>query len=234
MSLLMTGLFGLTIFLGMVLIFIKNNRLVELSISISFSVLLLLIFLELVPEALEHLKYLEVILYALIGMIVLKLLDFFIPEHNHSDSSNHISHIGLMTTIALVLHNIIEGMALYSTLENDLKMGMLLGLGVGLHNIPMGMVVGTTLKDNYSKFKIFIIGLLVSLSTFLGGVLIYLIGNVTFYALGVMTSLTLGMIIYITFFELLEHLSHQNKKNNIFGFIIGFIIFSVSLLFHSH
>ena len=237
MNLFITFLFGLTILIGIILVLVlkDSKKISELSISIGFSVLMYLIFLELIPESFEHLTYIDSLFYAVIGIITLKLLDLFIPEHEHNESSGHTLHISLIASIALILHNIIEGMALYTALNNDIHMGLMMGLGVGLHNIPMGMVIASTLEDSkYSKTKIVLMGIFISLSTVLGGFVITLFGSVTDYALGVMLSITLGMIVYITLFELLEHMKHQDKKNNLIGMVIGTIIFLISMLFHSH
>lgn len=238
MTLAITLLFGLPILLGtIVILFCKSSKkLTELSISMAFGVLLFLVFLELIPETLEKLDYLSLLFYGMVGLLLLKGLDYFIPEHHHSKDKHHISHIGFMAAVALLLHNLIEGMALYTTLKTNLTLGLLIGIGVGLHNIPMGIIIGSTLKEaNYSSIKIIFISLGVSLSTFLGGLLAYFFQNViTDYVLGIMLAVTLGMLVYIVFFELLEHLQHQRKENNILGFLIGAFLFAISLFLHTH
>ena len=59
MSLFITFIFGLTVFLGTVVILLvkEDKRIRELSISIAFSVLFCLIFLEVIPHTLEHINY---------------------------------------------------------------------------------------------------------------------------------------------------------------------------------
>lgn len=238
MNLLITGLFGLPILLGTIFVlFTKHSKkITELSISMAFGVLLLLIFLELIPETLEHLGYLSFLLFVVIGIVLLKLLDIFIPEHEHSNKKDHISHIGIMACVALILHNIIEGMALFTGLQSDLHLGIFIGIGVGLHNIPMGMIIGSTLKGtNHSNQKVIFYSLLVSISTLFGGLIAYFFKEyLTVTFLGIMLALTLGMLIYIEFFELFHHMKYQNKKTNLLGLVIGMAIFIISLFFHSH
>lgn len=238
MNLWITLLFGLPILLGTIIILFckESKRLTEMSISMAFGVLLFLIFLELIPETLEKLDYLSLLFFVLMGILLLKGLDHFIPEHHHSKDKHHISHIGFMSALALVLHNIIEGMALYTALTTNLNLGILIGIGVGLHNIPMGMIIGSTLKEaEYSSIKIIITSFGVSISTFIGGIFAYFFQNViTNYTLGMMLAITLGMLIYIVFFELLEHMHHQKKENNILGIMIGSILFAISLFLHTH
>ncbi len=234
MNLLFTFLFGLTVFLGACLIFIfkDSKKIIEMSISMGFSVLVFLIFIELLPEALEHFKYYYVLIYAFIGLLFLKILDKFIPKHNHNEEG-HSFHISLMSSIALIIHNIIEGMVLYQSLNNDFGMGLMMGFGIGLHNIPMGLIISSTLTEaKFSKKKIAIYTFLLSLSTLFGGFIMYLFNNILLHIEGIMLSITLGMIVYITFFELLEHMQNQDKKNNIIGLLIGIILFLLSMLLH--
>ena len=61
------------------------------------------------------------LLAAIFGLLVLKLLDLYIPDHDN----DNIKHIGTMGAIAIILHNIIEGMALYGALLSSLKLGIL-------------------------------------------------------------------------------------------------------------
>lgn len=238
MNLIITLLFGLPILLGTcVLLFCKSSKkLTAISISMAFSILLFLIFLELIPETLEKLDYISLLLFVLVGIVLLKGLDHFIPEHHHSKDKHHLSHIGWMSALALVLHNIIEGMALYTSLQANLSMGILIGLGVGLHNIPMGFIIGSTLKEaGYSNHKIILTSLGVSISTLLGGILAYIFKNmITDYILGIMLAVTLGMLVYIVFFELLEHMHHQKKEDNMIGLLLGIVLFIISLFLHTH
>lgn len=234
MNLFIVLLFGLTIFLGTILVLITNKKAIqELSLGIAFSVITLLIIFELIPESLEHVNYLTVIIFSIIGIVIIKLLDFLVPQHHHSDDSSHVYHIGIITCVALVIHNLIEGMALFTTLNSSFNVGILTGIGIGLHNIPMGMVIGSTLYDkNKSIKKTLFISLLISLSTFLGGLFINLFNVIDNNVTGILLSLTIGVLVYIDFFELLHHLKHQNKKTTLIGLSIGIIIFLISLLIH--
>ena len=234
MNLLIVLLFGLTIFIGTILVLITNKKEIkELSLGIAFSVIVLLITFELIPEALEHINYLLVVLFSLVGIVIIKLLDLFVPQLEHTNNVSHVYHIGIITSIALVIHNLIEGMALFTTLNSSFSIGILTGIGIGLHNIPMGMVIGSTLYDkNKNIKKTLLISLLISLSTFLGGLFIALFDIVNSYVTGILLSLTIGVLIYMAFFELLEHLKHQNKKVTIIGLFIGILIFLISLLIH--
>ena len=243
MGLLITFILGLFIIIGCLIVkYVNKKELVEkLSISIALGTMSTLIVLELIPEMLEHLEKTNIgfiIIYILLGIAILKLLDLFVPEHDHEHSTHHhcteenVIHIGIISLIAIVLHNVIEGMAVYSIAEESIKTSILIGLGVGLHNIPMGMVISSTLKNEPRNKRLLAI-ILASISTFIGGIIMYLISSlITETLIGILISIRLGIILYIVLFELIPHIIHEeDKKTSIIGIIIGIIIIIISTMF---
>ncbi len=248
MGLLFTLGTGLFMLVGMFIILISNNncKIVNFSISMAFSVIILLILGELLPESYEKLSVVfsfskNVILligFVILGIILLKTLDLFIPDHDvdkqETTISENLLHIGIVASVALILHNIIEGMAIYSTVTTDVSMGLLITIGVGLHNIPMGMVVTSTLyQSGVSKKKTFIFLLIIALSTFIGGMIMFFLSSmISDFVLGMLLAITLGMLIYIVLFELLEQILHSHqRKINIAGILVGIIIFLLTFFF---
>lgn len=252
-ALLLTFLVGLFILLGSYigLNYKDNKKFTDFSISIAFGVIISLILLEILPETFEILNseigitrtIIVIIILSLIGITLLKLLDLFVPHHEHeahhthkhlSDKchNEHLYHIGIMSSIGVIFHNVIEGMSLYLISSTSLISGILLCIGIGLHNIPMGLVISSTLtSSNYNKNKVLKISLIVSLATFLGGLLMFMIGGVSEFIEGILLGLTLGMLIYISIFELFHQIYHmKNKKISITGILLGIILFVISLL----
>ena len=235
-GLFVTFLIGLFFIVGAIVVQkSKNTELVEnLSISIALGTMSSLVVLDLVPEMLEHLEGVPItwmILLILLGIVILKVLDFFVPDHDHEHSLHHdcsdenLLHIGIVSLIAIILHNLIEGMAVYSLAQESLKTGLLVGLGVGLHNIPMGMIIYTTLEQEPKKKRI-VAFLLATLSTFFGGIIMFFIHSyISDFLIGTLICITLGMILYIVLFELIPHVLHgENKKISIIGILIGILI----------
>lgn len=244
MALIITLIVGLFTFLGsLIIIFIKNNKkIVDFSISIGFGVLFALIILELIPETLELIQtkfmvvssIITVIVLGALGILILKMLDKFVPNHD-SDNKNNLIHIGVMTSIALIIHNLLEGMAIYTSLSSSLKFGTILGVGVALHNIPLGMSITSLFYNNgKNNKKAILMSLLVSLSTFIGGLITFIFAGAIlneFYR-GIILSITLGMLIYIVLFELLPHMvENKNKNNVVLGMLIGITLLILSTFF---
>lgn len=255
-SLLLTLLIGLFILLGSIICFKygNNKKITDFSISIAFGVIISLILFEILPETYEILNdelgtlkgILVIIILTLIGIIILKILDLFVPHHDHEAHHHHkhnnekchdehLHHIGIVSSIAVIFHNLIEGMSLYLVTSTSFTSGILLCIGVGLHNIPMGLVIASTLVgSNYSKKKVLKISLIVSLSTFIGGLIMFIAGGVSELAEGILLGLTLGMLIYISVFELAHQIYHmKNKKIAGIGIFIGIVLLIISTILES-
>ena len=248
-SLLLTLGVGLFILIGAVFVFVTKNseKIVTLSISMAFGIMIALIFSELIPDVFDNIRSIHKLLqiafifgFTILGISILKILDFILPNHSHHHEKKHghednMLHIGLISSIALVFHNVIEGMALYLSGLSDIKIGLMLSIGIGLHNIPMGLVIASSFyKSNKSIAKTLIIVFALSLTTFFGGLIIYLkaSSSINELYLGAVISITMGMLLYIALFELLpKMLCSKEKKSVTIGTLLGFVILFVSSLF---
>lgn len=243
MGLLITFILGLFFIVGgLVVKFSNNTKTIEnLSISIALGTMSSLIVLDLFPEMLEHMEgisFIWIILLIVLGVVILKILDLFVPEHDHEHGLHHhctdenLRHIGIVSLVAIVLHNIIEGMAVYSISADSLKTGLLIALGVGLHNIPMGMIISTTMEHESKMYRIGAIAL-ASLSTFIGGIIMFFINAlISDFIIGILICITLGMILYIVLFELIPHVLHgDDKRLSLIGIVVGIFIIFISSLF---
>ena len=241
-GLVLTLVLGFFIIIGAFLMHIFENkeRFLVISLSMAFGVMASLIFLELLPESFEifNEKYSSIIsiamilIFSIIGFLILKILDKFIPDHEDDDEASLI-HVGIVSSISIILHNIIEGMAIYNTFNTSINLGILLSIGVGLHNIPLGMVLSSTFYKSLSnKKKSNVIIFLISTSTFVGGLIMCIFNNVfkNEFIIGLLLSITVGMLVYINIIEILPKLiKSKDKKMIITSIIVGILILFVSV-----
>ena len=96
----------------------------------------------------------------------------------------------------------------------------------------MGLVIASTLvSSNYSKDKTLKLSFIVSISTFAGGLFMFILGGVNELVEGIMLGLTLGMLIYISIFELAHQIYHmKDKKVAGIGISIGVILLIISTI----
>lgn len=247
-ALLLTLAVGLFILMGIFLgNRLKDNKVfIDVAIGLAFGVMSFLILIDIAPETYEllfqELKIIGIIILFIcmvIGFLIIKLLDSFIPHHeheslhhhkHHSDKchNEHLEHVGILASVAIVIHNIIEGMTLYVAANQDFKAGILLCIAISLHNIPLGIVISSTLQH---KKEIIINGTILSLSTFIGGLLMLLVSKfITNVLVGILLALTLGMMLYITLAELLPQIIYnKDKKDSFLGMALGIVILIFSM-----
>lgn len=238
---IVTGLFFLIG--GFISLKIKDkNKLNAFSVALAFVIMLNLICFDLMPEVLELLesknlafKIILIVVFLLVGILVLKILDCFIPDHHHEhhdgeanieEHNSHVKHIGTLTVISLILHNIIEGFAIFGMTLNDFKIGLFVCLSVALHNIPLGTQIFSSINIKNNKLLLSIL----TLSSLIGGIIFLIIGEVSNIVLAIIMIITVGMLVYIALGELLgEVLVNKDKKETKWGILVGVIILVISL-----
>ncbi len=251
-SLSLTILVGFFFLIGMIIpkFFKKKDKLILISTGLSFVIMLFLIVFDLVPEIDEILDPLNnykniilIIIFVSLGISSLRLLDCFIPEHNHNHQENetnikehneHFFHIGIITAISLTIHNILEGISIYISGLNSIESGLIMAITVGLHNLPLGIEISASMSGSERKksAKILIACILI-FSSCLGALILYIFQTEFNHLLeGILLSLTLGMIIYISLFELFHEIRENITKKEIkigilIGVLIGFLMFFI-------
>lgn len=235
MAFLATLIAGAFFLIGALLAYFGKNKkgLIEFSIGMAFSVMLLLLAFDIVPEVMELLEEKGTIfmyIFIVIGIVMLKLIDILVPHHDHDKEikthERHLKHIGIISSLALIVHNVIEGVGIYNIASVDFRAGLLMAIGVGLHNIPFGIEITATLNETKKNKKSVILNIvLLTLSTVLGAVIMLVFKSISDFVLGSLMSLTIGMIIYLVLFELLTELgSSKNKKYSTAGLVTGILL----------
>lgn len=217
----------------------KEGRIESISVALAFGAMAAVAAFDIIPEVIEGtgengVPVWAVLLVTALGFLILLSLDRFVPEHEGSEKTRegNLIHIGIMTTLAIAIHNIVEGMSVYSISSSSVSSGALLALGVALHNIPMGILISTTTRSE-EKWKRVIIIATASLSTFVGGIVMMLLESfVSPLVVELLTSLALGMVLYILLMELLPDVVHsRNRLQSLLWVMVGLALVIVGGLF---
>ena len=233
-ALLLTFLSGLFYLVGIIIYkFVKHkNELTVAAISCAAVVIIGLIVFDLAPELIEQ-DNAWLFVFVILGFVLLFLIDKLIPHHHHKhhdhdeatkEHKDRLEHVSTITILALSMHNLIEGMALYSISLESIRSGTLMLIGVGLHNLPFGFQIAGT----KNKLLVF----LLVISAFLGGLVVFFFGNIDEFLQGVVMALSMGMLLHILLFELFKEIRENiRQKATIYGIIIGVILLiSINLI----
>jgi ZIP family zinc transporter len=219
-GILITFLAGISIAVGAAITrAVKNTEIIEhVSIALAMGAMLSLLIFDLFPDIREFsggYSLLDAALLIAGGILVLRVLDMFIPDHEDTEETHdreNAVHIGLISALAIMLHNIVEGMTVYSMTLVSLRSGIIFALAISMHNIPMGMLIWTTLEGSSRRRKRAVL-LTVTLSTLVGGIIMQVLaGAVTARITGGLVCIASGMILYIEFAELIPHVFRTKSR----------------------
>ncbi len=191
-------------------------------------------------SSLGKLSFLPAAVGFCVGMLFLLLLDHITP-HMHIDESIEGPKANLekttMMVLAVVLHNIPEGMAvgvLFAGIVRGsttitLSGALSLSIGIAIQNFPEGAIISMPLRANgESKFKAFINGVLSGIVEPIAGLITILLSGIVVPLLPYLLSFAAGAMFYVVVEELIPSMSqgkHSNKAT-IF-FMVGFVLMMI-------
>ncbi|AGC68013.1 zinc transporter ZupT [Thermoclostridium stercorarium subsp. stercorarium DSM 8532] len=182
------------------------------------------------------------------GMLIIALIDKVIPsgENPHdfkkvesvgeekSNISTNLMRMGLLTALAITIHNFPEGIATFTAALKDPNLGIAITVAIAIHNIPEGIAVSIPVYyATGSKRRAFRLSFLSGLSEPLGAVIGYLIllpfmNDIVF---GILFAAVAGIMMFISLDELLPSAREYGEAHlSIYGLISGMMVMAISLL----
>ena len=258
-ALLLTLIAGAATGIGGALVLFKkklSSNTLAASLGLSAGVMIFISLTELFPEAQAEIAALGSIKYGKIftllaffgGMGIIMLIDFLVPEYENPHEASELSlgsnektlhRLGIMSALAIAIHNFPEGIATFIGALNDPQMGASITFAIAIHNIPEGIAVAIPIYyATKSKGKALIYATLSGFSELLGALLcmgVTAIFGVELTGGGPVFPLILaavaGIMIYISLDELLPTAEKYGKHHiAIAGVISGMAIMGISLL----
>jgi len=257
LALLLTLLAGLSTGIGSAIAyFIKRPRIVYLAFALGLSagVMIYITFMEMLPVAITDLTKVSGELWGeiwalaafFVGIGVLALIDLLVPEQENPHElagideptappdSAKLMRTGLMTALAIGIHNFPEGLATFAATLGAVKLGVFIAIAIAIHNIPEGIAVSVPiLFATGNKNKAFFYSFLSGLSEPVGAIFGYLIlmPFLSPVLLAALLAFIAGIMIYISLDELLP-MAHRYGHGHlvIAGIVAGMLIMAISLL----
>ena len=238
------------------------------ALGVSAGVMIFISLAELFPEAqseiaavgsMKHGEALTLLAF-FAGMGIIMLIDFLVPEYenpheasglslgehtpavdmlSHTGNEKALQRLGIMSALAISIHNFPEGIATFIGALNDPEMGAGITFAISIHNIPEGIAVAIPIYyATKSKGKALLYATLSGFSELLGALLciavttlfgVELTGGGAAFPL--VLAAVAGIMIYISLDELLPTAEKYGKHHiAIAGVLGGMAIMGVSLL----
>lgn len=148
---ILTFIAGLSTLIGSIFIFLKIdiNKLTKYALAFAAGVMISVSFTDLLPEGLKLLlksndktnAFALTLSFVVIGLIISSLIDKLIPESNGNVYDKKLYKVGIFSMIAIIVHNIPEGIATFLSSSANLTLGVSLTIAIALHNIPEGISI---------------------------------------------------------------------------------------------
>ena len=253
---LLTLVAGLATGIGSLIAFFAkqtSTRFLSFCLGFSAGVMIYISFMDILPKAMqsflvfysEHQSQLYLLFSFFFGILLIAAIDHLIPHQDNPHEEMRVEKLslvpqkklyrtGMMTALAIAIHNFPEGMATFFTAYQDPQAGLAIAFAIALHNIPEGIAVSIPLYySTGSRQKAFTFSFLSGLSEPLGALLGYWLLmpllNSAFY--GSIFAAVAGIMVFISLDQLLPAAREYGEHHlAIYGLILGMFVMGISLV----
>lgn len=243
---LISTIAGLSTVIGGLVVFLKIkkekiNEFITFCLSFSLSVMICISITDLIPNpsrvvvvnyGLIFGSFLAVCVFIL-GILLVTLINNKIDKI--SNRSSNLYKVGILSMIALMLHNFPEGIATFMSAYQDVNLGIKLGIAIMMHNIPEGISIAvpiyySTGSKSKSLKHTFISGLAEPLGALLA--FVFLSKYINDVSIAFILIFVAGIMITLAINKLLpEALNYKKDKYIYLGLIAGAVVMIINHFF---
>lgn len=200
--------------------------------------------MDMVEDRLANMAWIPAAIGFIAGIIFLLILDSVIPhQHIDSDHPEGMKAESLrkttMMVLAVIIHNIPEGMAvgvsfagvLYGRGDLTMAGAMVLAIGIAIQNFPEGAIISMPLKAvGVNKHKAFGMGIFSGIVEPIAAIITILLSSIMVPILPYLLSFAAGAMMYVVVEELVPEATGEGESHtNIgtIGFAAGFVIMMI-------
>lgn len=234
---------------GLVILFCKKigNKLMAFSLGFAAGVMLSVSLADMLPHCVHTYEQSVSVQMAamftaslmMCGMAIAFLIERCIPTEKEMISSKTdptraaALRSAIVTTVAIVLHNLPEGILTLFTTYASPSLGVGMALAIAMHNIPEGIAIAVPVYyATQSKAKAVFYTLLSGIAEPLGAVLAFYVlrGLITAAFLNGLVAIIAGIMCFVSFSELIpESLAYGKRGHTVLGISVGIIAMSIGI-----
>jgi len=213
-----------------------DKKFIDVGMGFSAGIMLVASFTSLLIPATELGGMLIVILGFIFGVILIFFIDKLVPHEHLIKGYEGLKKFGkihrktLLIALAMIVHNIPEGMAVGIAAIHDISGGLILAVAIGLQDIPEGLAVAIPVyasigKKGYAMFVGGLSGLFELFAAFIPFVFVMAYHNAIGSMMSFLMALAAGAMVYVVIHEIIPEIyGHGYDDQSTLGFFIGFIL----------
>lgn len=231
-----------------------NKRLLSFSLGLSGGVMVYVSFVELLQQSQQTLAHewgartgsTVSVASFFAGMLLIGIIDRLVPKVENPHEAHLVEEMdarprnpklmrmGVMTALAIAIHNFPEGIATFTSAVDDLTLGVAIAAAIAIHNIPEGIAVSIPVYyATGDRRKAFMLSLLSGLAEPVGALLAWLV-LMPFMSptlMGCILAGVAGIMVFISIDELLPAAREYGEAHtSIYGVVTGMAVMAVSLI----
>jgi ZIP family zinc transporter len=236
----------------------SSRRFLSAALGFSAGVMIYVSMIEIFPKAraaLQHLydartATLLTTVSFFVGMLLIAIIDKLIPSYENPHDVKSVEamgegetppqdmrglhRMGVMTAVAIGIHNFPEGLATFMAALQDPTLGVAIAVAIAIHNIPEGISISVPIYfSTGSRKKAFYYSFLSGLSEPVGALVGYfllraVVGDLVF---GMVFAGVAGIMVFISLDELLPAAREYGEHHvSIYGLVAGMAVMATSLI----
>lgn len=221
---------------ALIAIFAKRlpERSVDFSLAFAAGIMLVASFTSLILPSIEHSgSFVPAGTGILLGILMIYFIDRFVPhEHLHKGfegpkGMKERLKLAWLLIIAMIIHNLPEGLAVGTSIVYDLKTGLVTSIAIGIQDFPEGIVVALPLAViSKKRFTPIMLGILSGLAEAVMGVVGALLFSLSSDLLPYGLGLAGGAMLYVTVKEMIPEIYRKEAASGTItlGFFAGFYV----------
>lgn len=263
MAFLLTLIAGLATGIGSFIAFFAkktNTKFLCISLGFSAGVMIYVSMIEIFQGAKESLvgamgvkagNIITVVSF-FAGIAIIAIIDKLVPKeenphelktmedingsatYNKSKQDKILLRTGLVTALAIGIHNFPEGLATFVSALDNVSLAIPITIAIAIHNIPEGISVSVPIYyATGDRKKAFIYSFLSGISEPVGAIVGYVLLRNIFndVTLGVLLAAVAGIMVFISIDELLPTARKYGEHHlSIYGLVAGMAVMAISLI----
>lgn len=231
-----------------------NKRLLAFSLGLSGGVMVYVSFVELFRQAEvtlagvwgERWGSVCTVLAFFGGILLIGIIDRLVPSVENPHEAHTVEEMdarpthpklmrmGVMTALAIAIHNFPEGIATFTTAVDNRTLGVAIAVAIAIHNIPEGIAVSIPIfYATGDRRRAFRLSLLSGLAEPVGALLAWavLMPFMSPTLMGCVLAGVAGIMVFISIDELLPAAREYGEAHvSIYGVVTGMALMAVSLI----
>lgn len=193
------------------------NRILFFLVSFAAGTLLGAAFLDLLPEALESGFNENIPILILVGILSFFILEKFLHWHHHHAGEKEVHGFTYLNMIGDSIHNFLDGAVIAISFMNSTALGIVTTIAIIAHEIPQEIAdFSILIYGGFSKARALVYNFLTALTAVIGALLAFFYSSAIENSSIFLTSFAVGGFVYIASTDLIPEIQKEKDLRKSF------------------